>query len=192
MKFRWPYDPATGLPGDGSEPWTNGDPATGTQGSIPPAEALNDPQAEICKVIDEMLGDGSAGSGQVENDLGQLFASIKLMAGLDPSLYSLADPGYLILPLTHDHGTKFILQWGKGQTDTNGDGTVIFPIAFPNARLFHLTTDNAISDQVNNVHVVAVRPVDEATDRSQMTVYSFRPNGNVENGTAYFYLVGGF
>lgn len=77
MEFRFPFDPATGLPGDGSVGWTNGDPGTGTEGSIPPAEALNDPQREICHVIDFYLGDGSFGSGQAAGDLTQLRQAIQ-------------------------------------------------------------------------------------------------------------------
>lgn len=72
MEFRWPFDETTGLPGDGSDPWRNIDPALGIEGSIPPAEALSDPQSEICHAIDYFLGDGTFGSGQDVGDLEQL------------------------------------------------------------------------------------------------------------------------
>jgi len=77
MEFRYPYDTATGLPGDGTDPWQNGDPQAGIDGSIPPAEAFNDPQREICNVVDHFLGDGSEGSGQAAGDLTQLLQSIQ-------------------------------------------------------------------------------------------------------------------
>ena len=77
MEFRFPFDPATGLPGDGTDPWQNGDPSAGIDGSIPPAEAFNDPQREIVNVIDHYLGDGTEGSGQAAGDLTQLLQSIQ-------------------------------------------------------------------------------------------------------------------
>lgn len=77
MEFRFPFDPATGLPGDGTDPWQNGDPSAGIDGSIPPAEAFNDPQREIVNVIDHYLGDGTEGSGQTAGDLTQLLQSIQ-------------------------------------------------------------------------------------------------------------------
>ena len=77
MEFRFPYDTLTGLPGDGTDPWQNGDPQAGIDGSIPPAEAFNDPQREVCNVIDHYLGDGSEGSGQAAGDLTQLLQSIQ-------------------------------------------------------------------------------------------------------------------
>jgi len=77
MQFRWPFNVSTGLPGDETTPWTNGNPALGIEGSIPPAEALNDPQAEIAHAIDFFLGDGSFGSGQDAGDLEQLRKAIQ-------------------------------------------------------------------------------------------------------------------
>ncbi|MEM7746069.1 MAG: hypothetical protein AAF409_20435 [Pseudomonadota bacterium] len=76
MEFRFPYNPVTGQPGTAATPWTNGDPAAGIEGSIPPAEALNDPMREICHVIDRYLGDGNFGSGQDVADLQQLRKAI--------------------------------------------------------------------------------------------------------------------
>lgn len=77
MKFHFPYDPATGQPGDGSVPWINGDPAAGIEGSVPPAEAIADPMREIANVIDAVLGDGTEGSGQDGADLTQLLQAIR-------------------------------------------------------------------------------------------------------------------
>ena len=82
MEFRHPpHDPAVYGPGDGSVPWQNADPSIGQNGSRIPAEALSGPQSEIVQVIDQVLGDGSAGSGQNAADLTQLFQAFKLMAG---------------------------------------------------------------------------------------------------------------
>lgn len=77
MEYTYPYDPATGLPGDGSVPWQNGDPQAGIAGSIPPAEVFNALQSEVVAVIDHFLGDGTSGSGQQVGDLTQLLQSIQ-------------------------------------------------------------------------------------------------------------------
>lgn len=77
MKFIYPFDPATGLPGDGSIPWTNGDLAAGVEGSIGPVECVSHSMSEICAVIDHYLGDGTPGSGQSAGDLTQLLQAIQ-------------------------------------------------------------------------------------------------------------------
>lgn len=106
MEFRFPYDPATGLPGDGSTPWQNGDPQAGIDGAIPPAEAFNDPQREICNVIDHFLGDGTEGSGQDPDDLTQLLQSIQA-----------ATAGFALLPVPAQ------VEGNGGRLQMDGAGT---------------------------------------------------------------------
>lgn len=106
MEFRFPYDPATGLPGDGSTPWQNGDPQAGIDGAIPPAEAFNDPQREICNVIDHFLGDGTPGSGQDPDDLTQLLQSIQA-----------ATAGFALLPVPAQ------VEGNGGRLQMDGAGT---------------------------------------------------------------------
>lgn len=82
MKYQPPYDPALGgTPVDGvhnTDPdasYVNGNPATGNEGSIPPAEAFEHPQREILKVITE------AGIDPDEDNLEQLWEALKWLAG---------------------------------------------------------------------------------------------------------------
>lgn len=77
MEYIYPYDPATGLPGDGSVPWQNGDPQAGIIGAIPPAEVFVALQSEVVAVIDHYIGDGTPGSGQQAGNLTQLLQSIQ-------------------------------------------------------------------------------------------------------------------
>lgn len=68
MKYNQPY----GAPG-ASDPYTNGNPSTGTKGSIPPAEAIEYPQREIVEVINY------AGMTPSNADLTQLRKAISQM-----------------------------------------------------------------------------------------------------------------
>jgi hypothetical protein len=66
MKYNQPY----GAPGS-NDPYVNGNPATGTQGSIPPAAAIEYPQREIVAAI------SAAGLTPDNADLGQLLKALK-------------------------------------------------------------------------------------------------------------------
>lgn len=106
MQFHYPYDPATGLPGDGSVPWQNGDPQAGIAGSIPPIEAHRDVMNEICAVIDHFLGDGTFGSGQQVGDVTQLRQSIQA-----------ATSGLALLPVAAE------VEGNGGRLQMDGAGT---------------------------------------------------------------------
>lgn len=135
MEFRYPFDPATGLPGAGGPAWTNGDPSIGVEGSIPPAESLNDPQREICDAIDFFLGDGEFGSAQDDEDLTQLRQAIRRATGADGTGALLANPGYQVFP------SGLILQWGRIST-FSGD-FVTFPLTFPTTCVAVTCSDSA-------------------------------------------------
>lgn len=78
-----PFNPSTGEPDDAMLPWQNGNPATGTEGSIPPHQAWTHAAEEIVHVI-EHSGQSPSGS-----DLQQLRKAIAQMVnaamqGFDP------------------------------------------------------------------------------------------------------------
>lgn len=68
MKYNKPYGAATE-----NASYTNGNPSTGTKGSIPPAEAVEYPQREIVEVITH------AGLSPTNTDLAQLRKAIQAM-----------------------------------------------------------------------------------------------------------------
>jgi hypothetical protein len=69
MKYNQPFGAA-----NEDAPYVNGNPATGTPGSIPPAASIEHPQREILKVITE------AGLTPSATDLTQLWQAIKAIA----------------------------------------------------------------------------------------------------------------
>lgn len=75
MEYVRPFDPATGSL-SATEAWTNGNPSTGVEGSIPPAEFYHAVLSELCHVIDFFLGDGSWQSGQDGMDNTQIRQAI--------------------------------------------------------------------------------------------------------------------
>lgn len=128
MKIRGPFDTATGAPADPATPYTDGDPSTGTPGSVPSAVFFNEVYAEIAAAIDNELGDGSSGSGQDQADLEQLHKAIKRATGGDGQRTVFANKGYR----QFDDG--FMIQWGDlstGATGNGATGTETFRIAFP-------------------------------------------------------------
>lgn len=75
MKYNQPYgvsDPAAG--------YTNGNPSTGTMGSIPPAEAIEYPQREIANLI---TGAGITATNADPRQLSKAIQSGRLFYGLD-------------------------------------------------------------------------------------------------------------
>lgn len=99
---------------DPDAPYINGNPATGTKGSIPPAAAFEHPMREIVHAIEQ------AGLTPDGDDLTQLWQAI---AGTD----MLGVNGYWSAP------GGWILQMGHASLAT-GDGDVVtLPIAFPTA-----------------------------------------------------------
>lgn len=92
---------------DADASYVNGDPATGTEGSVPPAEAWEHPQREILKVITE------AGLTPDHTDLTQLWQALQLLYGNASSNFR----NLLIFPeaLTAD---------GKLAVNNNGGGTL--------------------------------------------------------------------
>ncbi|MCX5496424.1 hypothetical protein OSH11_17085 [Kaistia dalseonensis] len=61
---------------DPNAPYVNGNPSSGTKGSIPPAEAFEHPMREIMKVIED------AGLDPDEADLTQLWQAINILIGI--------------------------------------------------------------------------------------------------------------
>lgn len=76
------YQPPVG--GDPNDSYVNGNPATGTEGSIPPAEAIEQPMREIVNAI------AAAGLTPDDNDLSQLADAIGTMAGLGVTMANAA------------------------------------------------------------------------------------------------------
>lgn len=177
MEFRYPYDPATGLPGTAATPWTNGDPAQGVEGSIPPAEALNDPQREITNVIDYYLGNGNEGSGQQEGDLTQLRKSLQAATGEDGARSLHAETGYEILP------SGLILQWGGG-TIVTPSSTFFFPVSFPNAVFRISVVDySAVFSDPSPAHIIHILS-DTPSRKSRFQVQAAKTDGT--SGTSRF------
>lgn len=80
MKYHGPYDQS-----DPNAHFVNGNPSTNTQGSIPPAEAIEYPQREIVNAI------SGAGLTPDDGDLGQLYKAILAIAsGAAPSVPSVS------------------------------------------------------------------------------------------------------
>jgi hypothetical protein len=75
MQYNKPYDQA-----NPDAAYVNGNPATGTQGSIPPAEAIEYPQREIVAVIE------AAGFTPNNSDLTQLLQAIRALGASEASL----------------------------------------------------------------------------------------------------------
>ncbi|WP_158812073.1 hypothetical protein [Beijerinckia sp. L45] len=69
MQRHYPLNPSTGVE-DTTAVWTNGTPATGTQGSFPPYQLCTNPQDEILNVI------AAAGITPSDADLSQLYEAI--------------------------------------------------------------------------------------------------------------------
>lgn len=146
MEFVNPFDPATGNPGDGSTPWQNGNPATGTDGSIPPVEALEHPMRELTHLIDFAIGDGSEGSGQDEGDLEQVRKSVQalIVAGLTDYLtetdgdarYHLLTSNFATEAFASDAanittGTLFTLRLPMAFESQSRDGTLTNRVMHP-------------------------------------------------------------
>lgn len=74
MKYNQPFDSD-----DPTASYVDENSTGGVLGSVPPAGAIEDPQREITHVIDQVLGDGSFGSGQDPDDLTQLYQAIGAM-----------------------------------------------------------------------------------------------------------------
>lgn len=68
------YNPPFG--GAANDPYVDGNVASGIKGSRVPGAALEAPQREIAHVIDYLLGDGTFGDAQDENDSEQLRKAI--------------------------------------------------------------------------------------------------------------------
>jgi microcystin-dependent protein len=145
MEFRFPFDEATGQPGDGSTPWRNSDPIAGIEGSIAPAEAFNDTQREIANAIDGLLGDGTEGSGQDVADLTQLLQAIQSVGALTGEMKlwtsTVAPTGWLFVNgatvLRADHPNLWAHAQGSGMLHGDdsepgmfgpGDGSTTFKL----------------------------------------------------------------
>ncbi|MEM1299392.1 MAG: hypothetical protein AAGH68_08920 [Pseudomonadota bacterium] len=126
MDYIRPFDPATGLPSVDAA-WTNGDPGTGTEGSIPPAEFYHAVLSELCHVIDYYLGDGSWQSGQNGADNTQIRQAIQ--AASAQFTMTLAVDGELQIP------GGWIMKWGTlvSVAQNQTAHSIVFPTAFPNA-----------------------------------------------------------
>lgn len=112
--------PVGGAPGD---PYVDGDPGTGVDGSPVPAAAIEHPMREIEAVI------VAAGLTPSASNLAQLLAALPgALAASSAMARSLADRGYQKLP------GGLIIQWGYDAATTGGS-SVSFPIAFPTACL---------------------------------------------------------
>lgn len=80
MQLIGPFDTGTGQPTYGTSAfanWTNGNPGTGEEGSIPPVQAWSHPQQEIVNAIT------GAGLTPDKDTLTQLATAIPLLAGAD-------------------------------------------------------------------------------------------------------------
>jgi hypothetical protein len=76
MEYKAPYGAV-----DPNAAYVNGNPATGTAGSVPPAAAIEHPQREIVAVIED------ADIVPDDSDLTQLLQAIKKIAGNEKPLY---------------------------------------------------------------------------------------------------------
>lgn len=116
------YNPPVG--GAADDPYVNGVPGV-SQGSIPPAAAIEDVQREIVNVIT------GAGLTPDENVLTQLLSAIK---SFPIKSMLLAANGYIVFE-GGDGNDAPIIQWGSyGATSTTGT-THNYPMVFPNAAL---------------------------------------------------------
>jgi len=119
MRYSQPF--ATPTPPLGTYPrYVNGDPVTGTEGSIPPATAFDETQIEIVNVI------SNVGLTPDHNDLTQLWQAIQSLIGQK----------YITTPITkrvHGAGADFVdinaaLSW-LGQYIITPSGYVTFYVA---------------------------------------------------------------
>jgi hypothetical protein len=111
MDYNQPYGGATGAP------YVNGNPATGTAGSIPPAAAIEYPQREIVDTITK------AGLTPSNADLGQLAKAIQSGAMVDGADTGTANALVVTLAPTPSDYPKFLFI--KKGANANGGATTI-------------------------------------------------------------------
>jgi len=121
------YVPPVG--GDPDDPYIDGNPGLGIEGSPTPAAAIEHPMREIVNVIE------AAGLTPDSENLTQLLEALgKLMPQFADQTGLMTSNGWISVPLKIGGSTvKVIIQWGlSGQIVLNGGVITNFPIAFPN------------------------------------------------------------
>jgi hypothetical protein len=112
MRYNPPYgSPGPNPPGD---PYINGNPSTGQQGSIPPAESIEYPQREIVEII------ADAGFTPSNSDLKQLARALqtgKLLYGLDTGSTNSMSITLVPAPLAYYEGMRVNVKVNNDITD---------------------------------------------------------------------------
>ena len=77
------YNPPYGV-SDPNAPYINGNPSTGTMGSIPPAASIEYPQREIVNFISDEIARLKSKVGEITMDNELLYTKIAAMEGKRP------------------------------------------------------------------------------------------------------------
>lgn len=149
--------------------FTDGNPVTGNEATIVPAEFLNMMMMELVNVV---LAGGLTPSKTVFTQLRDAIANI---AGGSANL---AMPGHIKFP-----GAGLILNWGTAtHSDGSGSKVVTFDLPFPNAGIIGFAT-NAAATAPSAFHGTNIPTT------TGMTVFSASSSGApAPSGTAFYYL----
>jgi hypothetical protein len=115
MDQRYPLDPATGAENAALLPWTNGNPATGVEGSYPPHQLITNVEAELLALI---IASGQTPSGA---DLTQVLKAIRKISSYASNYALITATGTFNVPAE----TIFVEMFtpgGGGGASGNGSG----------------------------------------------------------------------
>lgn len=115
MDQRYPLDPATGAENATLLPWTNGNPATGVEGSYPPHQLVTNIEAELLALI---IASGQTPSGL---DLTQVLKAIRKFSSYASNYALITATGTFTVPAE----TIFVEMFtpgGGGGASGNGSG----------------------------------------------------------------------
>lgn len=115
MDQRYPLDPATGAENAALLPWTNGNPATGVEGSYPPHQLITNVEAELLALI---IASGQTPSGA---DLTQVLKAIRKLTAYASNYAIITASGTFTVP-AETIFIEMITPGGGGGASGNGSG----------------------------------------------------------------------
>lgn len=115
MDQRYPLDPATGAENAALLPWTNGNPATGVEGSYPPHQLITNVEAELLALI---IASGQTPSGA---DMTQVLKAIRKLTAYASNYAIITASGTFTVP-AETIFVEMITPGGGGGASGNGSG----------------------------------------------------------------------
>lgn len=146
------YVPPVG--GADNDPYIDGNPSTGVEGSAVPAAAIEDPMRELVAVI------VAAGLTPDDGQLNQVLLALQAMMPQFSDQTGLLDVnGWATIPLKiAGVKRKLIIQWGRIVIAASSSATFTYPVAFPNAMLAHYAVNATPTYNPANTPFVGISP----------------------------------